>query len=138
MAIILTMERQFLRRLIQRIESRYPYRIYDEKIKHRHDFLQCVNWPQSDVNAEGGLCDMIDSGVEITRKTFLKHVDKMSLGDIEEGLGYVAHPSMGLHMASDHHVTYYRGVLHGERVYYFVQSAIEYVFRTPEEEQNTD
>ena len=101
-------------------------------------YNNCVNWPQSDVNAEGGLCDMIDSGIEITRKTFLKHVDKMSLGDIEESLGYVAHPSMGLHMASDHHVTYYRGVLHGERVYYFVQSAIEYVFRTPEEEQNTD
>lgn len=91
----------------------------------------CVSWPPHDVEAEGGLCDMIDRGMEITRRTFLKHVCKEALGNVEEQLGYQAHPSMGMTMASDFHVTYWRSVLHGQRVYYFVQSAVEYVFADP-------
>ncbi len=35
MDTILTTERQFLRRLIQRIQSRYPCRIIDEAILHK-------------------------------------------------------------------------------------------------------
>lgn len=94
----------------------------------------CVSWPAHDVEAEGGLNDMIDRGTEITRRTFLKHVSKEALGDLEERLGYQAHPSMGMTMAGDCHVTYWRSVLHGQRIYYFVHSAVEYVFADPEEE----
>lgn len=92
----------------------------------------CVSWPAHDLEAAGGLSDMIDWGMEITRRTFLKHVCKGDLGDLEEGLGYQAHPSMGMTMANDYHVTYWRSMLHGQRVYYFVHSAVEYVFADPE------
>ena len=94
----------------------------------------CVSWPARDVEADGGLAEMIDRGVEITRRTFLKHVCKQELGDLEEGLGYQAHPAMGMTMASDYHVTYWRSRLHGRRVYYIVHSAVEYVFADPDAE----
>lgn len=74
------------------------------------------------------LSKMIDDGFEITRKAFLKHVNNESLRMVEEGLGYSKHPSQGLTMAGDYHVTYYQGLFNGQRVYYFVQSAIEYIF----------
>jgi len=73
---------------------------------------------------------MIDDAIEITRKTFLKHVDRNSLKDTEISLGYEQHPRQGLTMAGDYYVSYHRSLLHNKRVYYFEHSAIEYVFRT--------
>ena len=35
----------------------------------------CVGWPADDVDAEGGLCDMVRNACEISRRTFLKHID---------------------------------------------------------------
>jgi hypothetical protein len=67
---------------------------------------------------------MIDREIDITRRTFLKHVDRDDLRDLETALGY----GSWLHMASDGTVSYYRSKLHGKTVYYFRQSAIEYVF----------
>ena len=67
---------------------------------------------------------MIGDSIEITRRTFLKHVDLDDLKRWEEDLGYDRH----LHMASDYAVSYYRSKLHGKRVYYFTQSAVEHVF----------
>lgn len=88
----------------------------------------CVNWPAQDVHAEGGLVDMIDSSLDVSRKTFLKHVDRESLQNLEVELGYEMHPKQGLTMAGDFHVSYHRSRLHGETVYYLKHSAIEYVF----------
>jgi hypothetical protein len=85
----------------------------------------CVGWPSNDVRAEGGLCDMIDRAITITRRTFLKHVDRDSLQDVESALGY---PMGRLTMASDWAVSYHRSRLHGRWVYYFRHSSIEYVF----------
>jgi hypothetical protein len=91
-------------------------------------YNNCVNWNRDDVYGPGGLCDMIDRATDITRRTFLGHVERESLSDVETQLGYAQHPSQGLTMAGDWHVSYHRSKLHGRRVYYFRHSAIEYVF----------
>lgn len=88
----------------------------------------CVGWPRRDVFAEGGLSDMIDRSLEVTRKTFMKHVDKSSLRMIEVDLGYTTNPREGMTMAGDCYVAYYRSKLHGKTVYFLNHSAIEYVF----------
>lgn len=95
-------------------------------------FSDCVGWPKHLVDAPGGLCDMIDAKIEITRSTFLKHVDQERLEEIEEGLGYAPRTSRakdkGIRMTQDYHVRYYRAPLLGTQAYFFVHSAIEYVF----------
>lgn len=91
-------------------------------------YNNCVNWHDDDVDADGGLCDMIDNATDITRETFLKHVDLAALAKLEGELSYARQPSQGLTMAKDWHVTYHRSKLHGQTVYYFRHSAIEYVF----------
>ena len=85
----------------------------------------CVSWPADDVDA---LIQMIDAAIQITRRTFLQHVDRTELRYAEHGLGYCGHPKHGLTMAGDYHVSYHRSKLHGETVYYFRHSAIEYIF----------
>jgi GNAT superfamily N-acetyltransferase len=74
---------------------------------------------------------MVDASTDVTRKTFLKHVDRESLREVEKSLGYFEHPSQGLTMAGDWHVSYHRGYFIGKPVYYFVHSAIEYIFMDP-------
>ncbi len=91
-------------------------------------YNNCVSWPRRDVHAEGGLSDMIDDAIEITRKTFLNHVDRNEMEYLEISLGYSKHHSQGLTMAGDWHVSYHRSRLHGKRAYYFNNSCIEYVF----------
>jgi len=91
-------------------------------------YSNCVSWPSGDVFNEGGLSDMIDNAIDITRKTFMKYVYMSELKDIEMSLGYDNHYKQGLTMAGDYHVGYHRSKLHGKRVYYFRHSAIEYVF----------
>ena len=71
------------------------------------------------------LSAMIDSGVSITRRTFLKYVDRDSLKEIEKSLGY---PMGNLTMAGDWAVSYHKGKLRGKKVIWFCHSAIEYVF----------
>ena len=88
----------------------------------------CVNWPEDDVHVHGGLCDMISDAVTITRKTFLRRVDRLQLDEVAEQLSYVRYPSMGLTMAQDWHISYHKSKLHGKCVYFFRHSAIEYVF----------
>jgi hypothetical protein len=87
-------------------------------------YSDCVGWP----GKVEDLHDMIDSGKQIERRTFLKHVDRAELRQIETAMGYMQHPSQGLTMAADWHVDYQRGTLRGRRCYFFVHSAIEYVF----------
>jgi len=98
-------------------------------VKHQF-FSDCVCWPRGKTNA---LNEMIDDARDITRRTFLKYVDREALQELEENLGYVTKPwEDGLRMASDWHVSYHKSRLNGFTVYYFRQSSIEYVF-TPQD-----
>jgi len=97
-----------------------------------HYFNNCVGWPQDDVWVDGGLHDMIEDNQEVTRRTFLQHVSRRDLTSLENGLGYSRHHTQGLTMAADWAVSYHRSKLHGERVYYFRWSSIEYVFTNNE------
>ena len=93
-----------------------------------HYYCNCVSWPPNDVHGMFGLCKMIELNLEISRKTFLKKVDREELRILENELGYFDHPAKGLTMAGDYTVSYHRSTLHNQTVYYFRHSAIEYVF----------
>ena len=88
-------------------------------------YNNCVNWDRKDVDS---LSQMIQDEVQITRRTFLKHVDREQMKELEADLGYEDHYSKGLTMARDWCVGYYKSKLHGKIVYFFRYSAIEYVF----------
>jgi hypothetical protein len=94
----------------------------DAKYKFYSD---CVGWPENKIDA---LHEVIDSGKQITRETFLKHVDRDELRGIETDLGYEQDSRNGLTMAKDWHVDYRRSTMSGKRCYLFVHSAIEFVF----------
>lgn len=94
-------------------------------------FRSCVGWDADDVHCDGGLRDLIDNRKTITRRTFLKHVDREDQQLLENDLCYERHPARGLTMSADWHVEYFRSELHGQRVYGFRHSAIEYVFTEP-------
>ena len=70
------------------------------------------------------LLHVCDNNISISRRTFLKHVDKVDLRELETKLGYDRH----LHMASDWHVSYHRSKYKGKWIYFFQHSAIEYIF----------
>ena len=79
------------------------------------------------VSFEGLVVDlvaMIDANREITRGTFVRHVDRESLRWVEVSLGYGRY----FRMSSDWHVSYHRSKLEGKTVYYFRHSSIEYIF----------
>lgn len=81
------------------------------------------------VNSTAGLiAPMNDAAVDISRRTFLKKVDREQLRAIECQLGYSSHPKQGLTMARDFHVSYFRSKFGGRKCYFFRWSAIEYVF----------
>lgn len=88
----------------------------------------CITWPKENVFCDGGLNDMIDKAIDITRRTFLKHVNRDDLQCLEYDLGYTKYPVHGLTMAGDGYVSYHRSYLHNRRVYFFNHSSIEYVF----------
>jgi hypothetical protein len=68
---------------------------------------------------------IINNEQEITRQTFLKHVNKDELREIEQSLGY----DRNFPMSKDWHVTYHKSKTPtGKRTYFFCHSAIEYVF----------
>lgn len=92
-------------------------------------YNNCVSWPPADVRADGGLSDMVQAERTITRRTFLKHVDREQLAELELALGYERNPSRGLTMAGDWHVSYHKSKLHGQTVWFITQSGIEYVFK---------
>lgn len=75
-------------------------------------FSNCVNWPRDQVD---DLNAMIRGGREITRTTFLKYVHPEEMRNIERELGYERDPRVGLTMANDFHVAYYRSTVRGGR-----------------------
>ncbi len=94
-------------------------------------YHSCVGWPSDDVRAEGGLTDMISEAKDITRRTFLKNVDRDSRIKVEKSFGVYApyESDSPLTFASDWHISYHKSKLHGQVVYYFKHSSIEYVFK---------
>jgi len=82
----------------------------------------CIGAIGEDIN------DMTDDASQITRKTFLKHIDKQELKSIEEQLGYMSHYKQGLVMSSDWHVSYWKSKYQGNPCVYFDHSRIEYIF----------
>lgn len=83
-----------------------------------HFITSCVNAEGDDIN------EMKYAAKEVTRRTFLKYVDKDSLAKIEADLGY----SKDFRMSKDWHVAYYLGFYRKRRCAYFVWSAIEHIF----------
>jgi hypothetical protein len=88
----------------------------------------CVIWPDSIAELQR----MIDKALEVTRATFLKHVDRESLRELEDSMGYVRKAFKGLTMANDYHVNYYKSILEGQVVYFLTHSAVEYAFNNEE------
>ena len=88
-------------------------------------YSDCVSWPLNQVQA---LSDLIDNAIDISRTTFLKHIDRKELKNIESDLGYSSHYKQGMTMASDWHVSYHRSKFKNKICYYFKHSAIEHVF----------
>ncbi len=101
-------------------------------------YTNCTNWPERDVDRQGGLRDLINDRVQITRQTFLKYVNREELKQLEQDLGYVCHKSRGLTMANDFHVEYFRSKHHGKIVYGFRWSGIEYVFKDEQDKDEPD
>jgi hypothetical protein len=87
-------------------------------------FSDCVQWPLP----VDELKRMIADATDITRKTFLSQVDPEEMRRLEKDLGYEEHPSQGLTMAKDWHVSYHKSTLRGCPAVYFVWSATEFVF----------
>lgn len=91
-------------------------------------YSNCVSWPSDDVDAEGGLSDLIDGSIGTTRETFLKHVNRDDIQDMLTRMGYASHPRDGVTLKRDWAVSYGRGKLHGRTAYFMTHSLIEYVF----------
>lgn len=79
------------------------------QLNNKYFYGNCVNFP----DPVDDLIAMIDSGVGITRRTFLRHVNRESLKQIESDLGY---PMGRLTMAGDWAVSYCKGKLLGKPV----------------------
>lgn len=92
----------------------------------------CINAPgfEGMTYAEAGdaIDEMTATAKDITRSTFLRHINRRELRQIEDQLGYARRPQQGLTMAGDWHVGYHKGRFHGRPVYYFDHSRIEYIF----------
>ena len=75
---------------------------------------------------------MKDAATQVTRKTFMQHVNREDLRELEDQLGYARHYKQGLVMANDYHVSYWKGVFAGEPCFYFDHSLIEHIFTRKE------
>lgn len=70
----------------------------------------------------------IESERTVTRGTFMRHVSRSSLREVERALGYERHWRHGLTMAADWHVSYHLSVWGERACAFFTWSGIEYVF----------
>lgn len=91
-------------------------------------FNNCVNWDLDKVETEDGLCEMIDTGEDITLEDFASQVDVEDWETLQEELGYVQSSNEGMTIAQDYHVRFQKGTLAGIDVVWMIHSAIEYVF----------
>jgi len=77
------------------------------------------------------LQSMLDRSIEVTRRTFLAHVNHEDLNIWAESMGYSSHPKQGLTLAGDWHVSYHRSKIFGKWCYYIRHSSIEHIWVCP-------
>lgn len=80
----------------------------------------CVNAKEEDIN------EMVDDELEISLKTFLKHVDT---DDLYSVLPYERDSRKGMTLKEDWAISFHRSKYRGERCYFVIWSAIEYIFQ---------
>jgi hypothetical protein len=120
----LDMERARMARLAKGVISR-------PKAKMTLAF-RCVDVPTSGREFDEFM-EMLDKGRDISFETFARHVDWKP---IAQDMGYATGAQKGgLRLDKDHHVRFKTSDLNGEKVYYMVHSAIEYVFRSQSAEK---
>ena len=75
------------------------------------------------------LWDMIDGALEITYKTFMKHVNRSEMAELFPTYGWYCDDSKDLlRIKNDFCVSYYRSKFKGFKCYYVSHSSIEYIF----------
>lgn len=78
------------------------------------------------VGARGeDIINMLERSRKITRRTFLKHVDREQMREVEKSLGY----DSCLPMSKDWHVSYGKGKYQDRPCVFFQWSAIEHIFQ---------
>lgn len=83
--------------------------------------FNCVSPPNVD-----DLVDMVDNAIDITYRTFIKHVDWRELARIFDYYEWAN--GKGLRLKDDWAVTFHRSKYGKHRVYYVCHSSIEYIF----------
>lgn len=76
--------------------------------------------------------EAMDHSLEVSRRTFRKHVCHSSLAMLESELGYARHYKQGLTLAGDWAVSYGRSKMFGKWIYFIKWSGIEFVFMEEE------
>lgn len=93
-------------------------------------FCDCVRWPEERLEQ---LNCIIEHGRNITRRTFLKKVNREELFDFEQSAGYASHYKRGLTMAADWYVCYQKShyIENGKKeiVYLLNHSCVTHVFK---------
>lgn len=75
--------------------------------------------------------DMVDRAIDITWKTFCKHVGVDSVRDLFPDYSYTCgerKTTCGFHIKDDWAVSFHRSKYNGKKCYYLVHSGIEYIF----------
>ena len=70
------------------------------------------------------ITDMTDKATDITRRTFMKYVNREDREMVERDLGY----DRDFPITRDWHVSYSKSVYRGQPCVYLTHSAIEYIF----------
>ena len=94
----------------------------------RRKFIYITNCTVANGN---DILEMIETAKQITFRTFLKNVVHLNFQRLAQKLGYESTSSKGLTIKDDYHVTYWKSKFKGAPCYYFIHSAIEYVFVEP-------
>lgn len=115
-------DQDIMEKIIEFLEGHFNSPSMGASMNNLQYFANCPVWEQHLPVSE--LDSMIKNGKEITRKTFLKHVDPDSMRNTEEECGYDRH----FPMSKDPFVAYYKSTVRGCPVVFFVWSAMEYVF----------
>lgn len=80
---------------------------------------------------------MIAAGRPVTYMTFTQHVAREDLVRVFDHYEW-GYRTDGLRMKNDYHVAYFRSIYQGQRCYYLVHSAIEYIFTEPGGQPSAD
>ena len=87
-------------------------------MKDHYFVTTCVAARGEDITA------MLETAVQVTRGTYVRHTDDGSRRELEVGLGY----DRFMPITQDWHVGYFKGVYRGVPAYWLTWSAIEHVF----------